>query len=98
MLNTAYDEGERPAAPDPVRMAGHRDTCLFFGCEDLDAAYRHLQAHGVNSKEPKVASYGMRQLSFSDPDAYGICLQWLATQKNYDSWVEAYGLEPKIIG
>jgi len=85
MLNTAYDEGERPTAPEPARVAAHRDTCLFFGCEDLDAAFRHLQAHGVNLKEPKVAPYGMRQLSFSDPDGYGICLQWPTTQQNHDS-------------
>ena len=38
MLNTAYDEGERPAAPDTARAAAHSDTALFFGCPDVDAA------------------------------------------------------------
>jgi glyoxylase I family protein len=97
MLNTAYDVGERPESPDPGRQAAHADTCLFFGCEDLDAAYRHLRQHGVKAKEPRVAPYGMRQLSFHDPDNYGVCLQWPATQETYDAWVVAYGLKPKKI-
>jgi len=29
-------------------------------------------------KEPKVAPYGMKQLSLSDPDGYSICFQWPA--------------------
>jgi len=40
MLNTAYEKDRRPAVPDPARVAGHGDTCLFFGCEDLDTAYK----------------------------------------------------------
>jgi uncharacterized glyoxalase superfamily protein PhnB len=79
MLNTAYDEGERPPAPDPGRIAAHGDTCLYFGCEDLDGAYQHLRAHGLAVKEPKVAPYGMKQLYATDPDGYGICFQWPAT-------------------
>jgi len=78
MLNTAYDEGERPAAPDPARIAAHGDTCLYFGCQDLDGAYQHLRAHGLDVKEPKVAPYGMKQLYAADPDGYGICFQWPA--------------------
>jgi glyoxylase I family protein len=95
MLNTAYDRGERPPAPDPARIAMHDDTCLFFGCKDLDAAYQHLSAHGVDLKEPKVAPYGMRQLWFKDPDGYGICFQWPATQDRQDEWEKSYGIEPK---
>ena len=26
MLNTAYDDGERPEKPDPARVAAHHDT------------------------------------------------------------------------
>ena len=78
MLNTAYDEGERPPAPDPARIAAHGDICLYFGCQDLDAAYQHLRAHGLDVKEPKVAPYGMKQLYAADPDGYGICFQWPA--------------------
>src|SRR5947207_10478763 len=46
MLNTAYDEGERPAQPDPTRIATHCDMCIYFGCADPDAAYEHLCSHG----------------------------------------------------
>jgi len=81
MLNTAYESDQRPSAPDSQRMAAHDDTCLFFGCQDLDAAYRHLCAHGLDLKEPKIAPYGMKQLWFHDPDGYGLCFQWPATLK-----------------
>jgi len=95
MLNTAYDVGERPPAPDPARMAAHGDTCLFFGCKDLDAAYQYLRARGVKLNEPKVAPYGMKQLWFSDPDGYGLCFQYPASQETHDQWVADYGIEPK---
>jgi len=98
MLNTAYDDGERPPAPDPARVAAHHDTCLFFGCEKLDEAYQHLLAHGLKVKPPKVAPYGMKQLSVKDPDGYGLCFQWPANQKWHDEWVKAYGIEPKTVG
>lgn len=76
MLNTAYETDNRPPAPDPSRVAAHRDTALFFGCRDLDAAYAYLCAQGVNLEKPKVVPYGMKQLWFADPDGYVICLQW----------------------
>lgn len=78
MLNTAHDVGERPPTPDAARVAAHADTALYLGCEDLDGAYAHLVAHGVNVQPPRVASYGMRQLYAADPDGYEICLQWRA--------------------
>jgi glyoxylase I family protein len=98
MLNTAYESDKRPPAPDRARIDKHEDTCLFFGCEDLDAAYKHLRSHGIDVKEPKVAPYGMKQLWFKDPDGFGICFQWPATQENYDVWAKRYGLAPKKIG
>jgi glyoxylase I family protein len=55
-------QDQHPVAPDPPRPAAHNDTCLFFGCEDLDAAYRHLRANGLEVNEPKIAPYGMKQL------------------------------------
>lgn len=78
MLNTAYDPEDRPAAPEPERFAGHRDTCLYFGCPDVDAAYQYLRSQGLAIHEPKVAHYGMKQLYLTDPDGYGICFQWPA--------------------
>ena len=76
MLNTAYEYGQRPPAPDARRVASHGDTALFFGAPDVDAVYAHLRAKGIDVKEPKVAPYGMKQLYLSDPDGYGLCFQW----------------------
>jgi glyoxylase I family protein len=76
MLNTAYEEDVRPPASDPARFAAHDDTCLYFGCPDVDAAYAYLRARGVAANEPKVAPYGMKQLYLSDPDGYSLCFQW----------------------
>jgi uncharacterized glyoxalase superfamily protein PhnB len=87
MLNTAYEADQRPAAPQPSRAAAHDDTCLYFGCKDLDAAYQHLRARGVDAKEPKVAPYGMKQLYLHDPDGYGLCFQWPVDQKTHDEEV-----------
>ena len=82
MLNTAYDDGERPPTPDRPRFAAHADTCLFMGCEDLEGAYTYLVAQGISAQPPKVAPYGMRQLYATDPDGYGLCFQWPAEQTN----------------
>ena len=79
MLNTAYDDGERPPAPDPRRVLAHRDTILYFGCPDVDGAYAFIRSRGIEAEEPRTAWYGMRQLSFRDPDGYEICLQWRAS-------------------
>ena len=78
MLNTAYEKETRPAEPDSARVTAHGDTCLYFGCPGVDAAYRHLREHGLDVKEPKVAPYGMKQLYVSDPDGYMVCFQWSA--------------------
>jgi len=74
MLNTAYEERERPPMRDPARQAAHGDTKIFFDCLDLDQAYEHLLAHGVPCPPPANTYYGMRQLSFRDPDGYAIVL------------------------
>src|SRR5687767_2809110 len=75
MLNTAYEQEDRPAQPAPARVSAHGDTCLYFSCPDVDAAYDQ-RAHGLDIKEPKVAPYGMKQLYVSDPDGYMLCFQW----------------------
>ncbi|MBM3824550.1 MAG: VOC family protein [Verrucomicrobia bacterium] len=62
MLNTAHEKPDRPTAPDPDRVAAHLDTVLYFGCPDVDAAYRHLQAKGIPVTEPAIAPCGMKQL------------------------------------
>ena len=81
MLNTAYEAPHRPPKPDPARVAAHDDTCLFFSTPDVDGAYRSLRDMGLNIKEPKVAPYGMKQLWLHDPDGYGLCFQWRATDE-----------------
>ena len=48
MLNTRYEADDRPAAPDPARMAAHDDTALYIGCRDVDAVYRYLGAKGFD--------------------------------------------------
>ncbi|HEY1604808.1 MAG TPA: VOC family protein [Allosphingosinicella sp.] len=75
MLNTAYDTGERPARRDEVRWTGHGHTTFFIGCPDPDLAYEELRSKGVETDPPKMAPYGMKQLSLRDPDGYGICFQ-----------------------
>ena len=78
MLNTGYEQPDRPAEPDRRQVAAHADTTLYFGCPDVDAAYRYLQSHGIDVAPPKVAPYGMKQLYVSDPDGYLLCFQWQA--------------------
>lgn len=75
MLNTAYEADDRPPVPDPERVAAHRDTALFFGCEDVDAACAYLRQRGITVENPVARDYGMKQLYLSDPDGYVICLQ-----------------------
>jgi catechol 2,3-dioxygenase-like lactoylglutathione lyase family enzyme len=75
MLNTAYDEGERPAVRAEARQQSHRDTCLYFGCADVDAVYAALQPKLPDLKPPADAPYGMRQLYLRDPDGYSLCFQ-----------------------
>jgi glyoxylase I family protein len=93
MLNTAYERESRPSTPDPSRIAAHDDTCLYFGCPDVDAAYEHLAAHGIAPGNPSVAPYGMKQLYVHDPDGYNLCFQWPATQETLDQWRQWYGRE-----
>ncbi|MDR3737022.1 MAG: VOC family protein [Acidobacteriaceae bacterium] len=78
MLNTAYEPEHRPEKPQPGRFGGHDDTCLYFGCPDVDAAYEFLCEKGLRIAPPKVAHYGMKQLYVKDPDGYMLCFQWTA--------------------
>lgn len=78
MLNTAYEPEHRPEKLEPGRFSGHGDTCLYFGCPDVDAAYKFLREQGLAVEPPKVAQYGMKQLYVKDPDGYMLCFQWTA--------------------
>ena len=45
MLNGMYEAHERPASPDKKRIKTHSDVCLYFGCPDVDGAYRLSLIH-----------------------------------------------------
>ncbi|HEV2837240.1 MAG TPA: VOC family protein [Pyrinomonadaceae bacterium] len=76
MLNTAYEQDDRPAQPNPADIAAHGDTCLYFSCPDVDGAYEHLLAHGVDVDKPKIVPWGSKQVYLKDPDGYTLCFQW----------------------
>jgi glyoxylase I family protein len=82
MLNTAYDDDERPEVPDAATFAAHHDTCLYFGCPDPDAVYEYLREKGVELEPLEIAYYGMKQLYVSDPDNYNLCFQWPVKEEN----------------
>jgi len=76
MLNTAYDEGERPASPDGARIAAHGDTALFFACNDVDGTYQELvRREVVVTEKLAVTPYGMKRFAIVDPDGYNLCFQ-----------------------
>jgi catechol 2,3-dioxygenase-like lactoylglutathione lyase family enzyme len=91
MLNAAYESGARPSSPDTARVASHSDVGLFFGCQDIDAAYAHFVAEGVKATPPNVAPYGMRQLYVTDPDGYVVCFQWPVSEESQSQWRKWYG-------
>jgi len=76
MLNTAYDEGERPPVPDPARFAVHSDTALFFGCPDVDTTFNQLLPFHITVLEkPFTTVYNMRRFTIADPDGYNLSFQ-----------------------
>jgi len=75
MLNTAYDSGERPGAPDAFRMASHGDTGMYIGCPDLDETYATFTRAGLKIDPPTMSSYGLRQFSLRDPDNFQLVFQ-----------------------
>ncbi len=79
MLNTEYDEDERPAER-PEQGDQRFGTWFYYGCPDVDGAYERLKAAGIECKPPRLTMYGgrhgFRTLSFRDPDGHGITLQW----------------------
>ncbi len=70
MLNTAYEDHERPPAREPARVRGHADLSLYFSSPDPDEVYAHLCSKGWAVTEPTITSYGMRQVSTKDPDGF----------------------------
>lgn len=75
MLNTIYEEGERPSSRDPDRQLIHSDTGLFINCENVDKVYEYLVGKDTTIDPPFTRDYGMRQLYLKDADGYVICFQ-----------------------
>ena len=67
-----------PRLPNHPAGPATQDTCVYFGCPDVDAAYDYLISKGLKLDPPKIAPYGMKQLYLTDPDGYGLCFQWKA--------------------
>lgn len=76
MLNTAYEDGQRPPSPDALRVQFHDDTAIYFGCPDVDGAYDYLAANGVAAGKPYTTKYGWKALDINDPDGYHLCFHW----------------------
>ena len=72
---STFEADERPPIPDRIRVTGHSDVTLFFACDDVAAAYTQLRAHNVAACTPSITHYGMKAITFKDPDGYEICLQ-----------------------
>ncbi len=94
MMEPIYPKNHKPAEPDALRTAHHKDTALYFGCPDVDAVYEHLIAKGISVKEPRIVYYGMKQLYLTDPDGYLLCFQWPVSQGAIDEWKKRYGFQP----
>jgi glyoxylase I family protein len=93
MLNTMYESKQRPLQPYAKRTAAHGDSALYLARRELDVAYEHLRANGVRVEPSRQAPYGMRQLSFRDPDEYGICFQWPANERWAGQWRRRYSFD-----
>ena len=82
-------------------VAGHDRLTLVVGpagagkTRMLAAGVADLHRHDRLVFGLAPTAKGARVLS--DPDGYGICFQWPATQETHDNWVKNYGIEPKLV-
>jgi len=75
MLNTAYERGERPPAPDLDRIRGHADTEFFFQCRNVDDVCELLRRNGLSVGEPETTFYQTKRVLLQDPDGFQIWFQ-----------------------
>ncbi|UKJ06549.1 VOC family protein [Solitalea lacus] len=75
MLNTQYEMSDRPSEKELLRNGHHADTCLYFGCNDIDALYQSLKSKKLELNEPYITGYGWQALDLADPDGYKLCFQ-----------------------
>ena len=76
MLNTMYEDHDRPANPDPIRTNNHHDTSLYFGCPDVNTAYNYFLSKGIDVDKPYKTGFGFNAIDLTDPDGYHLCFQW----------------------
>jgi glyoxylase I family protein len=91
MVNGRFEPASAPADRDEERAAVHGDTALYFGCRDLDGAYRHLRDHGIELQEPMMTGYGFRSIGLTDPDGYTLIFHWPETPEAREEWARRYG-------
>jgi len=80
MLNTMFEDHERPDIPDTGRTSNHGDTALYFGCPDIDGLNAYLKTRGASDDEPVITGYGYKVISLTDPDGYKLCFHWPAQE------------------
>jgi uncharacterized glyoxalase superfamily protein PhnB len=68
MLQQANDED------GPANERG-RGVYFYFDCDDVDTMYADVVARGLKVKPPKVAYYGLKQISVRDPSGYNLWFQ-----------------------
>lgn len=78
MLNTAYEKADRPPVPEPNRSAAYGDFTLYFGCPDVDGAFRYLADKRLHLQPPVVTHYGFKALGVKDPDGFNLVFHWPA--------------------
>ena len=76
MLNTIYENPDRPPQPDPTRAIGHADVAMYFGCPDVEAMYAYLLSKGLEIREPFTTGYNFKAINITDPDGYRLCFHW----------------------
>ena len=78
MLNTMYEDPDRPLAPDLTRKSNHNDITFYFGCPDVNAAYNYFLSNDIEVGKPYLTGYGFNAIDITDPDGYNLCFYWPA--------------------
>jgi len=66
MLNTMYEDPDRPLAPDLTRKSNH------------NAAYNYFLSNDIEVGKPYLTGYGFNAIDITDPDGYNLCFYWPA--------------------
>ena len=72
MLNARYEDDNRPAEPEADRINAHRDTELYFECDNVAEIYASQKEKGVDLRPPAESNYGAMEIKLRDPDGFGI--------------------------